>query len=88
MIRRRLTVRGQVQGVFYRDECRRQALTAGVMGWVANRPDGSVEVVLEGELPAVDAVTAWCRRGPRHAVVDFVDEVEEKPRGEDGFSVR
>ncbi|HLL07778.1 MAG TPA: acylphosphatase, partial [Nocardioidaceae bacterium] len=45
MIRRRVVVRGRVQGVFFRDTCRREARSRGVSGWAANRADGSVEVV-------------------------------------------
>ena len=47
MIRRRVVVHGLVQGVFFRDTVRRKALAAGVSGWVRNRPDGTVEAVLE-----------------------------------------
>ena len=88
MIRRRLLVRGRVQGVFYRDTCQREARARGVRGWVANRPDGAVEVVLEGEPSAVDAVLAWCRRGPDGAHVEGVDVSEEEPQGEASFRVR
>ena len=49
MERRRVIVRGAVQGVFFRDSCRRAALDASVNGWVRNCPDGSVEAVFEGD---------------------------------------
>jgi acylphosphatase len=88
MIRRRLLVHGRVQGVFYRDTCRQQARAQGVHGWVANRPDGAVEVVLEGESSAVEAMVAWCRRGPPDAEVASVDVIDEEPRAESGFEVR
>jgi acylphosphatase len=88
MIRRRLLVHGRVQGVFYRDTCRRQARAKGVHGWVANRADGAVEVVLEGESSAVEAMVAWCRRGPRDAEVASVDVIDEEPQAESGFEVR
>ena len=54
VIRRRVAVRGHVQGVFFRETTRRRALTAGVAGWVRNLPDGSVEAVFEGEREAVE----------------------------------
>ena len=86
--RRRVLVAGRVQGVWFRESCRDQALVAGVAGWVRNLADGRVEVMLEGPPAAVDDVVAWCRRGPRRARVDGVEVVEEAPVGEQGFRVR
>jgi acylphosphatase len=87
-IRRRVTVSGEVQGVFFRDTCRREALTAGVTGWVRNLPGGEVEAVFEGEPGAVDGLIAWAARGPRQATVDRVEVVEEEPEGTTGFEIR
>ena len=81
-------VRGYVQGVFFRDSCRREASTRGVAGWVTNRPDGAVEAVFEGEPGAVAAMVDWCRRGPRGADVDSVDETSEEPEGLTRFEIR
>ena len=88
VVRRRVTVRGQVQGVFFRDSCRRMALDSGLSGWVRNRADGAVEAVLEGEPAAVYAVVAWMGEGPRHASVEAVEVLEEEPAGDRGFTVR
>ena len=88
MIRRRVIVSGQVQGVFYRDRCRQEALARGVTGWVRNRADGTVEAVLEGEPAAVDEVLAWMRSGPPAAAVADVRIRPEEPAGERGFAVR
>jgi acylphosphatase len=87
-IRRRVSVSGRVQGVWFRESCRDQAQAAGVAGWVRNLDDGRVEVVLEGPPGAVDDVLAWCRRGPRRARVDRVEVIDETPVGEQGFRVR
>jgi acylphosphatase len=87
MIRRRVVVRGHVQGVFFRETTRRRAQAAGVAGWVRNRPDGAVEAVFEGEQEAVDRLVAFCRAGPRGAEVDRVDVVAEEPERLDGFQV-
>jgi len=87
-VRRRASVAGRVQGVWFRESCRDQAQAAGVAGWVRNLADGRVEVVLEGPPAAVDEVLAWCRRGPRRASVDGVEVVDEAPVGEQGFRVR
>jgi acylphosphatase len=77
-----------VQGVFFRDTTRRQAVSRGIAGWVRNRPDGTVEAVFEGEPQAVEAMLAFCREGPRGAVVDRVEVAEEEPEGLSGFEVR
>lgn len=87
-IRRRLVVRGKVQGVFYRDSAREAARNEGVSGWAANHSDGSVEVVLEGPEEAVTSVVGYCRQGPSSADVESVDEHEERPEGLDGFQIR
>jgi acylphosphatase len=88
VIRRRVVAHGRVQGVFFRDTCRRQALAHSVSGWVANREDGAVEAVFEGEPYAVQAMVDWARRGSAHASVTKLEVVEEEPRGELGFAVR
>ncbi len=87
-VRRRVVVHGTVQGVFFRDSTRRRADSAGVKGWVRNRPDGAVEAVFEGEPAAVEDLVEWTRRGPRGADVADVEETEEPPEGLAGFEVR
>jgi len=86
-VRRRVLVSGRVQGVWFRESCRDQAVAASVAGSVRNRADGRVEAVLEGAPAAVERVLAWCREGPRQARVDAVEVVEEPPVGESGFRV-
>jgi acylphosphatase len=87
VIRHRVVVHGLVQGVFFRDTCRREARAAGVAGWVRNRPDGTVEAVFEGPEEAVRRMVDWCRRGPMYADVDRVEVHDEQPTGETGFAV-
>jgi acylphosphatase len=87
-VRRRIVVRGYVQGVFFRDSVRRLADRHGVGGWIGNRWDGAVEGVFEGEPDAVERLVDFCRRGPRGASVDEVEVTDEEPTGESGFSVR
>lgn len=86
MTRTRVVVHGHVQGVFFRDTVRRQALAAGVAGWVRNNRDGTVEAVFEGEPEAVDRLVRVCREGPRGARVDRVDVADEAPEGLVGFA--
>ena len=88
MVRRRVTVHGRVQGVFFRDSMRRLAQQHRVNGWVENRWDGTVEAVLEGEKEAVDLLVRFMHSGPRGAEVDRVDVIEEEPERLEGFSVR
>ncbi len=87
-VRRRVVVHGNVQGVFFRDSARRDAQTHGVAGWITNRPDGAVEAVFEGAPDDVAALVEFCRRGPRGADVESVDETSEEPEGLRGFQVR
>lgn len=84
-VRRRVLVEGDVQGVFFRDECRKQAEGAGVAGSAANRSDGRVEVVLEGDEAAVKRLVDWCRQGSSMSEVTGVEVSEEEPEGLSGF---
>jgi acylphosphatase len=76
-----------VQGVGFRYSCARQAEVLGVHGWVRNRPDDTVEAVVEGEPGAVEDMIAWLRHGPRHAQVSGVDVVDEQPERLSDFRV-
>lgn len=85
----RAVVRGRVQGVGYRASTEREATRLGLAGWVRNLPDGAVELEAEGPAVAVDALVAWCRRGPALARVTAVDVDERAPTGADvGFATR
>jgi acylphosphatase len=74
--------------VFFRDAARRLAQQHGVAGWVANRPDGAVEAVFEGDEEAVERLVTFSRKGPRGAEVRSVEVEEEEPEELQGFSVR
>jgi acylphosphatase len=87
-IRRRVTVQGRVQGVFFRDSLRRRANSHDVAGWACNRSDGAVEAVFEGEPDAVERLVEFAKSGPRQAEVDSVDVREEEPEGLTGFEIR
>lgn len=88
LVARKIVISGRVQGVFFRDCMRREALRHGVSGWVRNCPDGTVQAHLEGAPDAVAEVVLWCRTGPPEAEVEDLQVTVVEPEGEDGFSVR
>jgi acylphosphatase len=88
VIRCRLLISGQVQGVSFRHYCRRMAVEQGVHGWVRNLPDGRVEAVLEGPAAGVERVLEWTRHGPPWATVADVAVQPEEPEGLDSFTIR
>lgn len=61
---------GKVQGVGFRQSTVSRARQLGLVGWVRNLPDGSVEVLFAGEQAAVDALREWLQNGPCGARVD------------------
>jgi acylphosphatase len=87
LVRRRVVVRGRVQGVWFRESARRRAVQLGVSGWVRNRPDGAVEAEVEGRPEAVDVLVSWFGHGPPQAQVDSIRVDQRAPLGEHGFSV-
>ncbi len=82
---RRIFVHGRVQGVSYRDWTVRTARALGLDGWVRNRLDGRVEMIVSGPPEAVDAMIAQCRQGPRLARVDRVEVEDTKEAVIAGF---
>ena len=85
MTAKRLTISGRVQGVGFRDWMAGRAQALGVSGWVRNRRDGTVEALVDGDTAAVEELLRACRRGPRLAEVDAIDEELAEPPGEPGF---
>ncbi len=70
---RKLRIHGRVQGVFYRESMRQQAIALEINGWVRNRMDGSVEAVIQGDQGKVEEMIAWARQGPAHARVERIE---------------
>jgi acylphosphatase len=87
VVRKRVIVHGRVQGVFFRDTTRRMAQSRDVAGWVRNNPDGSVEAAFEGADEAVDAMVRFAQEGPRGAMVESVDVIDENPEGLTSFRI-
>jgi acylphosphatase len=84
----RVVVTGRVQGVWFRETCRKQARALGVGGHVRNRNDGAVEAEFEGPPAAVARMVAWCREGPLRARVDDVAVESVATTGDARFVVR
>jgi len=68
-----LIIRGRVTGVFFRAAAQREARRLGIMGWVKNRNEGSVEVLAEGDEDSIKEIISWSHHGPSAARVDSVD---------------
>jgi acylphosphatase len=81
----RLIIEGRVQGVGYRASLAQEAIALGLHGWVRNRRDGSVEACVDGDVPAIEAVILWAKRGPPGAQVSKVTTADlEAPASSDG----
>ena len=66
-------VSGRVQGVNYRASCRETAHSLSLTGTVENLLDGRVRIVTEGPADRIEALVAWCRKGPAFAAVEAVE---------------
>ena len=69
-----MKIYGRVQGVFFRSSARERMAELGLQGWVRNCDDECVETEVEGEEEAVGEYRAWCKKGPRGAKVERVEE--------------
>jgi acylphosphatase len=88
-VRLHLLVSGRVQGVGFREFVRRTAHGLGVGGWVRNLPDGRVEVVADGERPALEALVTTIGGGPPGACVrDLHQDWQHVPGQEKEFVIR
>jgi len=63
-VRVHLIIEGRVQGVWFRESTRREAVSLRLSGWVKNLPDGAVEALIEGPGNQVKELISWCHRGP------------------------
>ncbi|HEY5942682.1 MAG TPA: DNA polymerase ligase N-terminal domain-containing protein [Solirubrobacterales bacterium] len=84
----RAVVRGQVQGVFFREATVARAGELGLLGWVRNGDDGTVQVHAEGAGQAVDELIAFLEDGPPAARVEAVEVESATVEGHEQFAVR
>ena len=81
-VRVRLIIEGRVQGVWFRESTRREAVSLRLFGCVKNLPDGGVEALIEGPEDQVKELVSWCHRGPAAANVIRVHQNREDWQGE------
>ena len=74
-------VRGRVQGVGFRYATQNRARELGLVGYVRNRWNLTVEVVAEGPEKAVRQLLSWLHVGPSMARVARVEEEWQQPLG-------
>lgn len=83
-----LRIHGRVQGVFYRAWSAEEARSLGLRGWVRNRRDGTVEMLLAGGAEAVERMIERCREGPPAARVERIDVEDSTEEAPAGFETR
>ncbi|MFA7693547.1 MAG: acylphosphatase [Candidatus Hydrogenedentes bacterium] len=67
-----VVISGRVQGVGFRFAAQNEARRHGLIGWVRNRSDGTVEALFEGERTVLESMLLWCGRGSDWAAVEKV----------------
>ena len=82
-----ISVRGKVQGVFFRLTTKAVADQVGVKGFVMNQKDGSVYIEGEGDDFALDSLLEFCQEGPEGAIVESVEVKEGEMKGFSNFEV-
>jgi len=82
----RIRIEGRVQGVWYRGWAVAEARARRLRGWVRNRRDGSVEVLLIGPAEVVRGMIETCRQGPPSAHVSHIEEIPAEDDGAQGFT--
>lgn len=88
MKRAHVIISGDVQGVGYRLWCKAIAQRLGLIGWVRNREDGTVEAVFEGDEKDVKEMIDFCRKGPEICWVSDVKVIWKNVKGEEGFEIK
>lgn len=82
-----LTIKGKVQGVFYRARAKDEAEHLHIKGWVKNSNAGDVEIVAMGDDAAIDAFIHWCKQGPPRAIVKEVIVSNAADEEFEGFEI-
>lgn len=83
----RCIITGRVQGVGYRANAQQQAIQLGIAGWIRNLPDGRVEALIYGEIPAIQTMQQWLSSGPLLARVNSIEVEEADYEGDGRFDI-
>lgn len=83
-----ISVKGKVQGVYFRANAQKQAIALNIKGFVKNRSDGSVYLEVEGEEESLKQLVIWCHRGPERAKVEEVKVEEREMTSFTSFEIR
>ena len=83
----RLTIKGKVQGVFYRATAKDVADLTGIKGWVRNLPDNNVEIIATASEELLQKFINWCKQGPPKARVEDVIVEELNLQAFNGFRI-
>ena len=88
MVNRSFVISGRVQGVFFRENTKKESVKLGLQGSAVNLSDGTVKVCLRGEINQIDLLERWLHVGPELAKVESVIEVDIDQQLElNGFKV-
>ncbi|QEM14502.1 acylphosphatase [Mucilaginibacter rubeus] len=82
-----ITVKGKVQGVFYRKSTKAVADQLGVRGFILNEPNGDVYMEAEADNSTLDMFLDWCNEGPEDAEVSAVESHEGELKNYRNFEV-
>ena len=82
-----ITVKGKVQGVFYRASTKAVADQLGVKGYVKNESNGDVTIAAEGDNLSLEMFLDWCKEGPEDAMVTSVESHEGELKNYRNFDV-
>ncbi|MBD3247857.1 acylphosphatase [Candidatus Falkowbacteria bacterium] len=83
-----ITLKGKVQGVFFRVSAREKARQLGLNGFCRNEADGSLYLEAEGDDEALAEFIKWCRVGPPAARVDKLEKEEVELKDYDEFQIK
>ena len=84
-----IIISGYVQGVGFRYFINKKAFQLGIKGWVKNTPNGSVEVMAEGNEIDIQTFIEYCKKGPNLASIkDVKINYEELSNEFKNFEVR
>lgn len=83
-----ITIKGKVQGVFFRKSTAERAHDLNLKGFVENRNDGSVYIKAVGDEQSLRSLLDWCYQGPPRAEVSTVNYKEADPGHYEDFTVR